>query len=118
MSDDYLILIPPSFEAVHRDARGRLQLPRDEFRARYELCEDMAQMLVDPSQAVHHDQGVAEDEILARTQAGLAATESGFSEAEAGWVVTRLAELLGWPHAALTAIAAEAPPRGYFRDRT
>ena len=103
MSDEYQILIPPSFEAVHRDTRGRLQLPRDEFRVRYEWCEDMAQMLVDPSQAVHHDQGVAEDEILARTQAGLAATESGFSEAEAGWVVIRLAELLGWPHAALAA---------------
>ena len=110
MSDDYQILIPPSFEAVHRDARGRLQLPRDAFRARYELCEDMAQMLVDASQAVHHDQGVAEDEILTRTQAGLAATESGFSEAEAGWVVIRLAELLGWPHAALAAIAEGNKP--------
>lgn len=102
MSDDYQILIPPSFEAVHRDARGRLRLPRDDFRARYELCEDMAQMLVERSQAVHHDLGVAEDEILARTQTGLSSAESGFSEAEAVWVVTRLAELLGWPCAGLT----------------
>ena len=117
MSDEYQILIPPSFEAVHRDTRGRLQLPRDDFRARYELCEDMAQMLVDPSQAVHHDQGVSEDEILARTQAGLASAESGFSEAEAAWVATRLAELLGWPHAALAAAAAQAAA-GEFRRRT
>ena len=36
-----------------------------------------------------------------RTRAGLAAPESGFSPAEAGWVVTRLAELLGWPEAGL-----------------
>lgn len=98
MSDDYQIHIPPSFEAVYRDARHRLTVSRDSFRARYELCEDMAQMLVEPSQAVHHDQGVEEDEILARTQAGLASVESGFNEAEARWVVIRLAELLGWHH--------------------
>ena len=96
-SDDNQILIPPSFEAVHRDARGRLSLPRDDFRARYELCEDMAQMLVEPCQARLHDQGLSEDLVLARTEAGLAADGSGFSAAEAGWVVTRLAELLDWP---------------------
>jgi len=102
MSDDYQIHIPPSFEAVHRDARGRLSVSRDEFRARYELCEDMAQMLVERCQAVHHDQGVDEEQILERTQAGLASAESGFTEAEAAWVVTRLAELLGWPWAGLS----------------
>ena len=96
MSDEYQIHIPPSFEAVYRDARGRLTAPRDEFRARYELCEDMAQLLVGPSQALHHDLGVSEDLVLARTQAGLASTESGFNPAEAVWVVTRLAELLAW----------------------
>ena len=101
MSDDYQIPIPPSFEALHRDARGRLALPLREYRARYELCEDMAQMLVERSQALHHDQGIGSDEILDRTRAGLATPESGFSEAEAGWVVTRLAELLGWPEAGL-----------------
>ena len=49
MSDEYQIHIPPSFEAVYRDARHRLTVSRDTFRARYELCEDMAQMLVEPS---------------------------------------------------------------------
>ena len=34
--------------------------------------------------------------MLARTQAGLETTESGFNPAEAVWVVTRLAELLAW----------------------
>jgi hypothetical protein len=102
MSDEYQILIPPSFEALFRSPQGKLTVPREEFRARYELCEDMAQMLVDPSSAVHHDQGVDTDEVLVRTQAGLASPDSGFAENEAAWVVTRLAELLGWPHAALT----------------
>ena len=97
MSDDNQILIPPSFEAVHRDARGRLQLPRDDFRARYELCEDMAQLLVERSQAWLHDQGLSEDLVLERTQAGLAADGAGFNPAEAAWVTTRLAELLYWP---------------------
>lgn len=101
MSDDYQIHIPPSFEAAHADARGRLTLRRDEFRLRYELSEDMAQMLVEHSQALHHDQGVAEGDILARTGAGLASPDAGFSPAEAAWVVTRLAELLGWPWAGL-----------------
>ena len=96
MSDEYQIYIPPSFEAVYRDGRGRLTVSRDEFRARYELCEDMAQLLVDPSQAVHHDQGVSEDLVLARTQAGLETAASGFNPVEAVWVVTRLAELLAW----------------------
>ena len=101
MSDDYQIHIPPSFEAVYADARGRRTVSITEFRARYELCEDMAQMLVEHSQALHHDQGIAEDLVLARTGAGLATAESGFSAAEAAWVVARLAELLCWAHPAL-----------------
>jgi hypothetical protein len=71
-------------------------VPLAEFRARYEMCEDMAQMLVEPSQARHHDQGVSEDIVLQRCHDGLRSAESGFSAAEAGWVVTRLAELLRW----------------------
>ncbi len=96
MSDEYQIHIPPSFEAVFADGRGRRSVSVAEFRARYELCEDMAQMLVEHSQAQHHDQGVAQGVVLQRTQAGLASAESGFSPAEGGWVTTRLAELLGW----------------------
>ncbi|MDT7837861.1 hypothetical protein [Aquabacterium sp. OR-4] len=96
-SDDYQIHIPPSFEAVYRDARGRLSVPLSAFRARYELCEDMAQLLVERSQEVHHGQGVSEDIVLQRTEDGLASEGAGFGAAEARWVVTRLAELLDWP---------------------
>ncbi|OYV01186.1 MAG: hypothetical protein CFE45_05955 [Burkholderiales bacterium PBB5] len=108
MSDEYQIHIPPSFEAVHRDARGRLTLARDDFRARYELCEDMAQLLVDRCQALHHDQGLDEATILERMAAGLASEGSDFAMAEAGWVVTRLAELLNWPWPGLDALRAQA----------
>ncbi len=103
MSDEYQIPIPPSFQALYLDKRGRLTERLAVFRERYELCEDMAQMLVERSQAVHHDMGVEHEQILARTHAGLATVESGFTEAEAAWVVTRLAELLGWEAPALDA---------------
>lgn len=97
MSDDYQILIPPSFEALHRDPRGRLALPLAEFRQRYELCEDLAQQAVDSAQAAHHDIGLDEGEVLRRCHDGLAQVDLGLNEWELGWVTLRLAELLGWP---------------------
>lgn len=116
VSGDDQLLIPPSFDAVHADARGRRQLPRAEFAQRYELCEDMAQMLVEHSQAVHHDQGVDPEQVLRRTEAGLASDGSGFAAAEAAWIVTRLAELLGWPWHALV-VAEPAPAPRWYRPR-
>lgn len=112
MSDEYQILIPPSFEALYRDARNRLTVPRDAFRARYELCEDMAQLLVERSQETLHGLGLAEDIVLERTLAGLQSEGSGLSAAEAGWVVTRLAELLGWPWRDLPEAPEVSEPRG------
>jgi hypothetical protein len=97
MSEESQIRVPASFDALHRDARHRLTVSLAELRARSELCEDMAQMLVDRAQALHHDQGVDEPAILRRMQAGLASPDAGFSVDEAGWVTTRLAELLDWP---------------------
>ncbi len=96
MSDEHQIVIPPSFLALYTDARRRLIEPVDTVRARYELCEDLANQLVDHAKAQHFDNGISEDEVLARCGAGLAAAESGLSAPEGVWVVTRLAELLGW----------------------
>jgi hypothetical protein len=89
--------VPPSFIALYCDARGRLGVSREQLWQRYEVCEDLAQQLVDHAQQIHHDHGLAEDLVLARCRAGLLDAASGLSGAEAGWVVTRLAELLGWP---------------------
>lgn len=88
--------IPPSFDGLYRDARGRLRIDRDEFRARYELCEDMAQLLLEHAQAWHHDLGLSEDVVIGRTLAGLRGADGGFSPDEANWVARRLMELLGW----------------------
>jgi hypothetical protein len=96
MSDDYQIHIPPSFFAIHTDARQRLREPLATVRARYEVCEDLANHLVQHAQLLHHAEVPSEEEILVRIHAGLNSPEAGVSAAEAGWIVQRLAELLGW----------------------
>lgn len=101
MSDDNQVYVAPSFQALYRDARHRWTLPPGEVAARHELCEDLAQHLTTHCQNVHVEIGAETDEVLERCQQGLLTPESGVSEAEASWVVTRLAELLGWPHPGL-----------------
>jgi hypothetical protein len=63
--DDSQLQVPPSFAALHTRA-GRLTLRREELFARYDLCEDLANHLVDFAKSIHYDLGVAEDEVLAR----------------------------------------------------
>ncbi len=100
MSEDNQILIPPSFLALHADARGRLTVTLDHLRDRYDLCEDLAHHLIEYSRGVHLDLGVAEDEVLRRCRLGLLAPPAQVEPAEAGWIVRRLAELQGWGWAA------------------
>jgi hypothetical protein len=99
MSDENQIHIPPSFFALFADARERLSEPLAVVRERYEVCEDLANHLTEHGSHMLHRLGVSEDEVLRRTNAGLLSPESGVSAAEAGWIVQRLAELLGWPWA-------------------
>ncbi|MFT3859391.1 MAG: hypothetical protein QM742_18435 [Aquabacterium sp.] len=98
MYDDDQTFIPPSFVALHSSPAGRLKVDRDTSRDRYEVCEDLAQHLTTHCRNLHVEIGVDEQEVLSRCQQGLLTPESGISEEEAGWVVVRLAELLGWPH--------------------
>ena len=108
MSDEYQIEIPPSFIAFYSDARKRLTVPLRELRDRYEVCEDLAQHLTTHCRGVHVEIGVDEQDVLGRCHQGLCTPESGVREAEARWVVTRLAELLDWPHPDLP--PPDAPP--------
>ena len=96
MTDDYQIDIPPSFFALYTDARQRLAEPIGVVRARYEVCEDLANHLVEHARVLHHVEVPSEDEILGRIHDGLRTAEAGVSSGEAGWIVRRLAELLGW----------------------
>ena len=99
---DNQILVPPSFIALFADARGRLRESADVVRQRYELCDDLANHLVEHAQTLYHVQAPSEAEILRRIHAGLASGEAGMARSEAAWVVSRLAELLAWPCPALT----------------
>lgn len=94
---DNQIEVPPSFMAVHADARGRLQVTPNHLCERYELCEDLANMLVEQAQTLLHVQAPSEEQVLGGIHAGLCAQESTLETKEATWVVSRLAELLAWP---------------------
>jgi len=90
------IEIPTSFRALHLDARQRLTLTLRDLHEHYELCEDLAQQLVDSARDRHASLGVAEDEVLTRCHRGLLHPVPLLEPAEAAWVTRRLAELLGW----------------------
>lgn len=91
---------PPSFVALFASPTGhKLLEPLSTVRLRYELCEDLAQALTEQACVDLFKSGGGEREVLAKMELVLAAEESPITAAEAKWVVTRLAELLGWePH--------------------
>jgi len=96
MTDGSQILVPQSFTTLFIPASRLRPTETAAFIAqRYELCEDFAQMLVEPARARHLDLGITEADVLERTAQGLSSSEV-FSPAEAQWVLRRLAELLGW----------------------
>lgn len=107
--DGSQIFIPPSFYALYVPP-GRLKpsLGAREMAARYELCEDMAQLLTEQAAHQQFQLGITEDLALERCLQGLLATTDVVSEAEARWVVCRLAELLQWPLPSWAPI----PPQG------
>ena len=98
MSDENQIVVPPSFIALYVEP-GRLKpsAPRLEIAARYEFCEDLAQMLTEQAMDKRWQLSITEDDVLQRMLGGLCGTDSVVNEPEARWVVTRLAELLDWP---------------------
>jgi hypothetical protein len=98
MSDDSQITIPRSFVDLFTPP-GRIK-PTEPWAAiaeRYELCEDLAQMLTDQARARLFELGVTEQDVLERMAEGLLASPAVVPEKEARWVITRLAELLDWP---------------------
>ena len=106
MSEDNQILIPDSFVALFvAPGAYKPRETRQHIAARYELCEDMVQMLTEHAQLKRFELGVSEDIVLERIHRGLNEPASGLERGEAGWVLRRLAELLGWPLQALPAAA-------------
>ena len=98
MSNDNQAVIPrPFIELFIPAGASKPREPRAVIAERYELCEDMAQMLSEHARAKLFDLGVAEHDVLQRMHRGLVAEGSAFTGDEAGWVTCRLAELLDWP---------------------
>jgi len=97
MPDDNQFIVPPSFIALFvPPGRTRPTAARDEIAQRYEFCEDLATMLTEHASTRLWELGVTEADVLQRIHLGLLSGEAPVNEAEARWVVTRLAELLEW----------------------
>ena len=94
MNDDQSRAVPESFIAVHADERGRPRLRLAELRERHELCDDLAQALVERVRELQHRLGVDEASVVARVAQGLSDPDAALQPGEADWVRTRLLELL------------------------
>jgi hypothetical protein len=97
MSEENQFTVPPSFIALFvPPGRSKPTETRDHIAQRYELCEDLAQMLTEQANTKKWELGVTESDVLERMERGLQAEGSVVTEPEARWVVRRLAELLEW----------------------
>jgi hypothetical protein len=96
--DDHQIHLPESFVALHVPAgKFKPTLGRDDLLQRYELCEDMANLLTERAADLQFQLGITEAMALDQCEQGLLAEPAVVSPLEARWVVCRLAELLQWP---------------------
>jgi hypothetical protein len=97
MDDSNQLEVPPSFLALFTSPSGhRLTEPIAVVRARYEICEDLAQMLTEHASTALAQSNSTEREVLRKMGDALAAEGSPVQAAEGSWVIRRLAELLGW----------------------
>ncbi len=94
--DDNQITLPPSFVNLFvPPGRVKPTESRAHITQRYELCEDLAQLLLETAQSQRWSLGISTAEALHRIQRGLPDTGLGLSGPESAWVMTRLEELLG-----------------------
>ena len=113
MSDDNQIYLPESFTALYvPPGKIKPSIGHLEMAGRYELCEDLANLLSDKAANMQFTLGITEDLVLQQCQAGLLAEPAVVSPAEAHWVVCRLAELLNWPMDQLLQNPPEHGPEG------
>ncbi len=97
MPFDHQIEPPQSFMAMYvKPGQSRPNAPQEVVLARYEQCEDMANILAGQAQTIAFKENLSEKEVLERCHLGLQTRESSFTEKESDWVICRLAELMGW----------------------
>ncbi|MFY9184279.1 MAG: ATPase with chaperone activity [Limnohabitans sp.] len=102
MTEEFQIHMPPSFMALYVPP-GKIKptLGLRDMAARYELCEDLANLLTEQAANMQFTLGITEELVLQQCELGLLAEPAVVSPVEARWVVCRLAELLNWPMAEL-----------------
>lgn len=97
MSEGNQIIIPPSFIALFVEpGRTKPSATREHIYTRYDLCEDLANLLTEQATNKLWELGITEVDVLQRIHQGLGDDEIGLTAAEAQWVMLRLAEILGW----------------------
>ena len=102
MTEEFQIHMPPSFMALYVPP-GKIKptLGLRDMAARYDLCEDLANLLTEQAANMQFTLGITEELVLQQCELGLLAEPAVVSPVEARWVVCRLAELLNWPMAEL-----------------
>jgi hypothetical protein len=107
MTEEFQIDIPASFMALYVPP-GKIKptLGQRDMAARYELCEDLANLLTEKAANMQFTLGITEELVLTQCENGLQAEPAVVTPHEARWVVCRLAELLHWPMDPLL----QAPP--------
>lgn len=110
MYEENQSFVPESFMALYLDkGRTKPNLPRAELTHRYEMCEDMANLLVDTASNQQFQLGITEEDALERCWRGLLVEPVLVTTEEAFWVVCRLAELLSWTIPAAAWPSAQTP---------
>ncbi len=98
MTEEFQIHIPSTFMALYiSPGKIKPSIGQREMAERYELCEDLANLLTDKAANMQFTLGITEELVLQQCELGLLAEPAVVSPVEARWVVCRLAELLNWP---------------------
>ena len=98
MSEGNQTYLPESFTALYvPPGKVKPSIGMREMAERYELCEDLANLLTEKAANMRFTLGITEDLVLQQCELGLLAEPAVVSPVEARWVVCRLAELLNWP---------------------
>lgn len=69
--------------------------PRLWLEDRHDLCEDLSQMLAEQVKDKVWQLGITQADALGKIERGLQSLDLDMTDAECGWVMTRVQEILG-----------------------
>lgn len=98
MPSERQIYIPASFLALYTPAgQMRPTPPRHWLEDRHDLCEDLSQLLAEKVKEKVWQLGITTSDALTRIEQGLPALNLEMNDAEQGWIMTRVQEILDHP---------------------